>query len=61
VGGGLSEPDAMRRYGADFKLTVHVRLMHALVNQQFETNGRWPRYVYWPRIRFGTRFFRAPK
>jgi hypothetical protein len=37
----ISEPDAMRRGGAGFKLTVHVRLMHALVNQQFETNGRW--------------------
>jgi hypothetical protein len=37
----ISEPDAMRRDGAGFKLTVHVRLMHALVNQQFETNGRW--------------------
>lgn len=37
----ISEPDAMRRNGAGFKLTVHVRLMHALVNQQFETNGRW--------------------
>jgi hypothetical protein len=31
----------MRRDGEGFKLTVHVRVMHALVNQQFETNGRW--------------------
>ena len=37
----ISEHDGMRRDGAGFKLTVHVRLMHALVNQQFETNGRW--------------------
>ena len=37
----VSQPDAMRRDGEGFKLTVHVRLMHALVNQQFETNGRW--------------------
>jgi hypothetical protein len=37
----ISQPDAMRRWGDGFKLTVHVRLMHALVNHQFETNGRW--------------------
>jgi hypothetical protein len=37
----ISRPDALRRTGAGFKTTVHVRLMHALVNQQFETNGRW--------------------
>jgi ER-bound oxygenase mpaB/B'/Rubber oxygenase, catalytic domain len=37
----ISEPDAMRRDGTSFKLTVHVRVMHALVNQQFEGNGRW--------------------
>jgi ER-bound oxygenase mpaB/B'/Rubber oxygenase, catalytic domain len=37
----VSQPDAMRRHGEGFKLTVHVRLMHALVNHQFETNGRW--------------------
>ncbi|PRC50869.1 DUF2236 domain-containing protein, partial [Mycobacterium sp. ITM-2017-0098] len=29
------------RDGEGFKLTVHVRLMHALVNHQFEKNGRW--------------------
>ncbi|WP_163888141.1 oxygenase MpaB family protein [Mycolicibacterium hippocampi] len=37
----VSQPDAMRREGEGFALTVHVRLMHALVNHQFETNGRW--------------------
>jgi len=37
----VSHHDAMRRDGEGFKLTVHVRLMHALVNHQFETNGRW--------------------
>ncbi|MDO3639641.1 oxygenase MpaB family protein [Mycolicibacterium arseniciresistens] len=37
----VSQPDAMRRSGEGFKLTVHVRAMHALVNHQFETNGRW--------------------
>lgn len=33
--------DALRRTGAGFRLTVHVRLMHALVNHRFETSGRW--------------------
>jgi len=37
----VTQHDAMRRDGEGFKLTVHVRLMHALVNHQFETNGRW--------------------
>ena len=42
----VSAPGGMRRDGEGFKLTVHVRVMHALVNQQFETNGRWdiPQY-----------------
>ncbi|MEU4148881.1 oxygenase MpaB family protein [Streptomyces sp. NPDC026659] len=35
------EPGAMRRGGEGFKLTVHVRAMHALINDRFETNGRW--------------------
>ncbi|MFF1442518.1 oxygenase MpaB family protein [Streptomyces sp. NPDC058295] len=33
--------DAMRRDGEGFRLTVHVRLMHALVNHQVESSGRW--------------------
>lgn len=37
----VSEPGGMRRDGAGFKLTVHVRAMHALINHRFETNGRW--------------------
>jgi hypothetical protein len=37
----ISEHDGMRRCGIGFRLTVHVRLMHALVNHQFENNGRW--------------------
>ena len=37
----ISEHDAMRRDGEGFKLTVHVRLMHAMVNQRFETGDRW--------------------
>lgn len=35
------QPGAMRRDGQGFQLTVHVRLMHALLNERFETNGRW--------------------
>ncbi len=37
----VSAPGGMRRDGEGFRLTVHVRVMHALVNHQFETNGRW--------------------
>jgi hypothetical protein len=37
----VSAPGGMRRAGEGFQLTVHVRAMHALINQQFETNGRW--------------------
>lgn len=36
-----ARPDAMRRQGQGFQLTVHVRVMHALVNHEFETSGRW--------------------
>lgn len=37
----VSEHDAMRRDGEGFQLTVHVRLMHALVNQRFESSTEW--------------------
>jgi hypothetical protein len=37
----LESPGGMRRDGEGFRLTVHVRAMHALINQRFETNGRW--------------------
>lgn len=37
----VSEHDAMRRDGEGFQLTVHVRLMHALVNHRFEGGDRW--------------------
>ncbi|WP_456694743.1 oxygenase MpaB family protein [Aeromicrobium sp. P5_D10] len=37
----LSEHDAMHRSGEGFQLTVHVRLMHAMVNQRFSTGDRW--------------------
>ncbi|MFT4202062.1 oxygenase MpaB family protein [Gordonia sp. (in: high G+C Gram-positive bacteria)] len=37
----VAQHDGMRRFGEGWKLTVHVRLMHALVNDNFERNGRW--------------------
>lgn len=37
----VSQHDAMLRDGDGWKLTVHVRLMHALVNHQFVKSGRW--------------------
>jgi len=40
-GRGVTAPGGMRRDGEGFRLTVHVRVMHALVNRGFETNGRW--------------------
>jgi len=45
-GYAVAAPGGMRRDGEGFKLTVHVRAMHALVNHQFETNGRWDRSQY---------------
>ncbi len=40
-GVAVSEHDSMRRGGEGFQLTVHVRLMHALVNHRFEAGDRW--------------------
>lgn len=40
-GAAVAAPAGMRRDGEGWRLTVHVRVMHALVNQRFETNGRW--------------------
>lgn len=40
-GAAVGEPGGMRRHGDGYKLTVHVRAMHALVNHRFENNGRW--------------------
>lgn len=37
----VSEHDGMQRGGEGFQLTVHVRLMHALVNHRFESGDRW--------------------
>lgn len=40
-GVAVSEHDSMRHGGEGFRLTVHVRLMHAMVNHRFETGDRW--------------------
>ncbi|TWV33868.1 DUF2236 domain-containing protein [Streptomyces misionensis] len=37
----VARPGGLRRDGEGFRLTVHVRVMHALVNDRFERNGRW--------------------
>jgi hypothetical protein len=37
----VTSPGGLRRDGPGFKLTVHVRLMHALINNRFELNERW--------------------
>lgn len=37
----VGRPGGMDRDGEGWRLTVHVRLMHALVNEAFERNGRW--------------------
>ena len=37
----VTEHDGMRRDADGFKLTVHVRLMHSLVDHAYETNGGW--------------------
>lgn len=37
----VTEHDGLRRGGEGFALTVHVRLMHALVNHKYEINGKW--------------------
>ncbi|MFI0237885.1 oxygenase MpaB family protein [Streptomyces sp. NPDC016845] len=37
----VTAPDALRRSGEGFRLTVQVRLMHALVNHAYEHDDRW--------------------
>ena len=37
----VGEPGGMARDGDGWRLTVRVRLMHALVNERYEHNGRW--------------------
>lgn len=37
----LSRRDALRPYGEAWRLTLHVRVMHALVNDTFSRDGRW--------------------
>ena len=44
----VSQPGAMRRDGEGYALTLHVRLMHALVNESFESRWdveRWGRPI----------------
>jgi hypothetical protein len=37
----VSAPGGMARDGEGFRMTAHVRAMHALVNDRFERDGRW--------------------
>ena len=37
----LSRPGALRPHGEAWQLTLHVRVMHALVNDTFLRQGRW--------------------
>lgn len=37
----VTRPGGLRRDGEGFRLTVHVRVMHALINHRFESGGRW--------------------
>ncbi|MFJ4716010.1 oxygenase MpaB family protein [Streptomyces sp. NPDC088785] len=37
----VTAPGALRRDGEGYRLTVHVRLMHALVNHRYERHGGW--------------------
>lgn len=39
----VSQPGAMRPGALGWRLTVHVRLMHALVNDRFSEGDRWDR------------------
>lgn len=47
-GVAVSQQNAMLRDGEGWKLTVHVRLMHALVNSRFSEPGMWDS-EYWGR------------
>ncbi|MBW9208109.1 DUF2236 domain-containing protein [Mumia sp. zg.B21] len=40
----LAQPDALLPYGEGWRLTVHVRAMHALVNHTFEPTWDVPRW-----------------
>jgi hypothetical protein len=37
----VTRPGGLRRDAEGFRLTVHVRAMHALINDRFEADGRW--------------------
>lgn len=47
---GLSEPGALRPYAPAWRATVHVRVMHALVNASFTDPGRQD---HWDIARWG--------
>lgn len=40
-GRAVSAPGGMARHGEGFRLTAHVRAMHALVDDRFSRPGRW--------------------
>ncbi|MEU4387211.1 oxygenase MpaB family protein [Promicromonospora sp. NPDC023805] len=53
---GLSEPGALRPYAPAWRATVHVRVMHALVNASFAEpgqQGRQDRQDRWDTARWG--------
>ncbi|MGI5189142.1 oxygenase MpaB family protein [Promicromonospora sp. CA-289599] len=50
---GLSEPGALRPYAPAWRATVHVRVMHALVNASFAEPDRQDRRDRWDTARWG--------
>ncbi|MFC4629232.1 oxygenase MpaB family protein [Promicromonospora alba] len=50
---GLSEPGALRPYAPAWRATVHVRVMHALVNATFADPERRDRRDGWDTARWG--------
>jgi hypothetical protein len=50
---GLSEPGALRPYAPAWRATVHVRVMHALVNGSFADPGRQDQQDRWDTARWG--------
>ncbi|WP_419704532.1 oxygenase MpaB family protein [Promicromonospora sp. NFX87] len=50
---GLSEPGALRPYAPAWRATVHVRVMHALVNASFTDPDRQGQRDRWDTARWG--------
>jgi hypothetical protein len=50
---GLSEPGALQPYAPAWRATVHVRVMHALVNASFTEPDRQDRRDRWDTARWG--------